>query len=81
LPTKRLLPLIPAGLMVVRILPATERITIVTTPKTRAGTCPGCGTTPTRIHSRYRRTLDDLPWQGRALRIHIRRCVRLMSPR
>jgi hypothetical protein len=73
------------GLMVVRILPATERITIVTTPKTRAGTCPGCGTTPTRIHSRYRRTLDDLPWQGRALRIHVRarrlRCTRANCPR
>ncbi len=31
----------------------------------RAGVaCPACGTIATRVHSRYRRTLADLPWQG-----------------
>jgi transposase len=26
--------------------------------------CPVCGTLATRVHSRYQRTLADLPWQG-----------------
>ncbi len=26
--------------------------------------CPACGTVATRVHSRYQRTLADLPWQG-----------------
>jgi len=26
--------------------------------------CPACGTLTTRVHSRYQRTLADLPWQG-----------------
>jgi transposase len=27
-------------------------------------TCPACGTASRRVHSRYRRTLEDLPWEG-----------------
>jgi transposase len=26
--------------------------------------CPACATRSTRVHSRYTRTLADLPWQG-----------------
>ena len=29
-----------------------------------SSTCPACGTSSRRIHSRYRRTLADLPWEG-----------------
>ncbi len=31
--------------------------------------CPSCGRRATRIHSRYRRTLADLPWEGVPVRI------------
>jgi transposase len=31
--------------------------------------CPCCGWLSERVHSRYRRTLLDLPWQGNAVRI------------
>ena len=31
--------------------------------------CPCCGGRSERVHSRYRRTLLDLPWQGNAVRI------------
>jgi len=31
--------------------------------------CPGCGWLSERLHSRYRRTLLDLPWQGNPVRI------------
>ena len=27
-------------------------------------TCPNCGQESVRVHSRYQRSLDDLPWQG-----------------
>lgn len=37
--------------------------------------CPECGRNSRRIHSRYTRTLSDLPWQGSAVkvRLHTRR--------
>jgi transposase len=35
-----------------------------------SSTCPSCGTVSQRVHSRYRRTLEDLPWEG--LRVTIR---------
>lgn len=34
----------------------------------RAAPCPVCGCHSARIHSRYRRTLQDLPWQGNTVR-------------
>lgn len=36
--------------------------------------CPLCGTSSSRIHSRYTRTLRDLPWQG--TRVRLRLCSR-----
>lgn len=33
------------------------------------GTCSGCGSTSTRLHSRYSRTLSDLPMSGRRVRL------------
>ena len=30
--------------------------------------CPACGQSADRIHSRYTRTLSDLPWTGMAVR-------------
>ncbi len=37
--------------------------------------CPCCGHLARRIHSHYRRTAADLPWQGLAVRLelHVRR--------
>jgi transposase len=79
--SKRLLPLIPAGLAVVQVLPTPERVTIVTQPQATTATCPGCGTTSRRIHSHYERLLGDLPWQGRPalLRVQARR-FRCLDP-
>lgn len=33
--------------------------------------CPACGTEAVRVHSRYIRTVTDLPWQGLTVRLHI----------
>ena len=79
---KHLLPLIPASLAVVQVLPTPERITIVTQPQFAMATCPDCGTISCRIHSYYERFLGDLPWQGRPalLRVQARR-FRCLDPR
>jgi hypothetical protein len=34
--------------------------------------CPRCGTSSSRVHSRYKRTLADLPWEGLPVRIFLR---------
>ena len=31
--------------------------------------CPSCGRCSSRVHSRYRRTIADLPWEGIPVRI------------
>jgi transposase len=33
--------------------------------------CPACGCACDRVHSHYRRTLADLPWQGNTVQIHL----------
>ncbi len=50
-------------------------LTLRTTSPTAA--CPTCGTASSRIHSRYTRTLQDLPSGGRPVRLimHVRRFV------
>ena len=78
---KRLLPLIPAGLLVQQVLPTPEHITIKASPRQNAAACPDCGVASRRVHSRYGRTLADLPWQGRpvTLAVHARR-FRCLNP-
>jgi transposase len=63
--SKRLLPLIPACLVVDQILHNPDQVTIVTSPRQQAAPCPSCAMVSRRIHSHYQRTLRDLPWQGR----------------
>jgi len=81
----RLLPLIPAALLVLQVLPAPDHITIITVPKPAQGTCPLCGSLSGRVHSRYTRTLADLPWQGSRATIRVRarrfRCAKANCPR
>lgn len=43
-------------------------VTIVVDTTTASGICPLCGRPSERVHSRYSRTLADLPWQGRTVR-------------
>jgi transposase len=63
--SKRLLPLLPTGLLVRQVLPSPDHITIITQPRPPAAACPTCGQSSRRVHSRYNRHLRDLPWQGR----------------
>ena len=47
--------------------------------------CPVCGRESARLHSHYRRTLADLPWGGRSVRLSVRvrrlRCSESGCPR
>src|SRR5829696_1773777 len=50
-------------------------ITLVAKPSARVALCPVCRKRSSRVHSRYTRTLADLPWQGIpvSLRLRVRR--------
>jgi transposase len=80
-----LLPFLPAGLLVQQVLPEPDRVTILTEPKSPTSACPSCGLVSARVHSRYRRTLADLPWQGRVVALHVQarrfRCIAHTCPR
>jgi len=77
--TKRLLPLIPASLDVIQVLPTPDSITIIAASRAATAACPGCGQPSQRVHSTYGRRLQDLPWQGHAVELRVRarrfRCV------
>ncbi|HET7773006.1 MAG TPA: hypothetical protein VFK82_04210 [Burkholderiaceae bacterium] len=59
--SKRLLPLIPAGLLVQQILSTPDHLTIHVTPREPWAACPTCARPSWRVHSRYDRVLQDLP--------------------
>ncbi len=64
-----------SGLQVSGLAVADDAVLIVVTATSEAVPCPGCGHLARRIHSQYRRTAADLPWQGLAVRLelHVRR--------
>jgi transposase len=65
-----LLPDIP-GLLVEQVIIGIEAVTLVVRMTTPAASCPACGQSATRVHSRSRRTLADLPASGRRVRISL----------
>lgn len=83
--SRRLLPLVPAGLLVLQVLPEPDRIVILTAPRAPTAACPLCGVPSGRIHSHYHRSLADLPWQGRRAAVVLQarrfRCVTTACPR
>jgi transposase len=82
---KRLLPLIPAGLLVQQILPSPNHLTIVAAPRQKSASCPACAVPSLAVHCRYERAFADLPWQGCpvTLRVQARRfrCLNPACPR
>ena len=69
--SKRLLPLVPADLVVDQVLPTPDHITVMCRSRITAPACPGCGHPSSRRHSSYPRRLADLPWQGRRVQIEV----------
>ena len=82
---RRQLTLIPSGLLVEQVLPASDRVTIIAAARQPAAECPGCHRPSGRVHSRYERRLLDLPWQGRPVVLLLRarrfRCPNPACPR
>lgn len=48
-----------------------QHITMVVKTTPAAASCPTCRQPSRRIHSRYQRTLADLPWQGMQVRLQL----------
>ncbi len=69
--SKRLLPLVPADLVVAQVLPTPDHLTVICRSRIAAPFCPGCGHPSSRRHSSYPRRLEDLPWQGRRVQIEV----------
>jgi transposase len=68
--------LMPAslGLRVHRLLMTSDELTLVMTSSRSEACCPLCGQPTTRVHRRYSRTLQNLPWS--VLRVLLRVQVR-----
>jgi len=73
--SKSLLSLLPAGLIVDRVVVNPDRVIVAVRARGAAGSCPLCRRPSRRVHSRYARRLGDLPWQGRVgqLDVQVRR--------
>ncbi len=67
--------LLPAGLLVQHVLPSPNRLVIVASLNQTSAACPACEAPSSHVHSRYERTLGDLPCQGQpvTLRVEVRR--------
>ena len=63
------------SLAIEHITTTEEGITVLVSLMTEASSCPVCQHSASRIHSRYQRTLQDLPSSGLSvqLRLHVRR--------
>jgi len=61
--------LAPCGLTIEQVAAAPDRLVITAKPSARVACCPACGAPSGRLHSRYRRSLSDLPSQGRQVTV------------
>src|SRR5690349_18453777 len=61
----------PARLRLVCLTASETAITMVVCTKAAKAPCPRCGQASHRAHSRYQRTLADLPWNGWAVQIRL----------
>ncbi|HEX9035646.1 MAG TPA: ISL3 family transposase [Ktedonobacterales bacterium] len=65
----------PELLELLRFSVTETTVTAIVATKATQARCPGCGAVSSHMHSRYVRSVADLPWQGIAfrLRLHVRR--------
>lgn len=79
-----LLPKVP-GLRLEDTLIDAETVSLTLASTSLPATCPVCGYATARLHSRYRRTVADLPWSGRRVRLLLSvrkfRCSKTGCPR
>ena len=83
----RLATLVPqlAGLRLCQVVVRLEQLFFVVAPTRRTARCPLCGRRSAHVHSRYERSLDDLPIGTRPVRLQLQvrrfRCVNPTCPR
>jgi transposase len=67
--------LVPRGFVVEETISDGAKLLIAVRPVAKTSTCPGCCRPSARVHSRYCRSLADLPTAGRRVRLiaHVRR--------
>src|SRR5712691_10714484 len=58
-------------LRVDHITVAADELTLVLASAQTQACCPVCGQSTTHVHSRYTRSLQDLPWSKRRVRLHV----------
>jgi transposase len=63
--------LIPPSLRVAALLLGDDGVTLRAVSEAADVRCPVCGEPTDRVHSRYERTLADLPWARFAVRLHV----------
>jgi transposase len=64
--------LLPEGLYLESLSIGTERIGIRVASEASRSRCPLCGLVSSRVHSRYSRTVSDLPWHGISVALEVR---------
>ncbi len=60
------------GLRLAEIAVADESVTLQLFATRRTALCPSCRHRSHRVHSRYERTIADLPWSGTTVRLRVR---------
>ena len=61
--------LVPPGFVVESAVCDSATTLITVRPTSQASTCPECGVSSDRIHSRYLRRVTDLPMAGRTVHL------------
>jgi len=64
--------LLPKGLDLESLSIESGRVSIGVASGTRSSVCPLCGRGSSRVHSRYLRTVSDLPWHGISVELEVR---------
>ena len=62
----------PAAIQLEKIISEPQSLTLVVASTRRGAKCPKCDVASKRIHSRYVRTVADLPCHGIAVRLQLR---------
>ena len=63
--------LLPKGLELQRLRIETGRVSICVSSGTSRSVCPLCGRASSLVHSRYARTVSDLPWHGISVELEV----------
>ncbi len=63
--------LLPKGLYLENLRIGAGRVSISVASGMRRPSCPLCGHGSSRVHSRYSRTVSDLPWHGTSVELEV----------